>query len=94
MKHKTIACIDQSVNGLFIYAVPTHFDNDDIEGFLTAEGRHLSNCSWGEFDGDIVDLREYEDPEIERGYAWDSDPNNLGGTGHGDESYSDADPGL
>lgn len=22
------------------------------------------------------------------------DPNNLGGTGHGDESYSDADPGL
>lgn len=53
---KKIAVIDQSVNGLFIYTVPEDFDNEQIEDFLDIQGRHLSNCSWGEFDGEIVDL--------------------------------------
>lgn len=54
---KAIAVIDHSVNSLFIYDVPEEFDSEQIEEFLE-ENHHLSNCSWGEFDGIINDLRE------------------------------------
>ena len=55
---KAIAVIDLSCRGLFIYDVPKDFDIEQIEEFLHEKGGHLSNCSWGEFDGEIVDLRE------------------------------------
>jgi len=53
---KKIAVIDHSVNGLFIYSVDENFNEEKIEEFLTEQGRHISNCSWGEFDGEIIDL--------------------------------------
>tara|TARA_R110000787_G_scaffold71266_6_gene158708 strand:- start:85 stop:270 length:186 start_codon:yes stop_codon:yes gene_type:complete len=54
-----IAVIDLSTNGLFLYSVPKEFGAEAVEEFIIGQGHHLSNCSWGEFDGDIVDLREY-----------------------------------
>lgn len=52
-----IAVIDLSISGLFIYDVPEDFDSEQIEDFINSQGHHLSNCSWGCFDGDITDLR-------------------------------------
>lgn len=57
---RDIAVIDQSVSVLFLYILPFHIDENDteaIEEFITAQGRHLSNCSWGMFDEEITDLR-------------------------------------
>lgn len=54
-----IAVIDLAISKLFIYDVPKHFDSEQIENFLLEQNiHHLSNCSWGVFDGDIEDLRE------------------------------------
>lgn len=53
-----IAVIDSSTTGLFLYSVPKEFDSEEIEIFINNKGHHLSNCSWGEFDGEIVDLRD------------------------------------
>lgn len=52
-----IAVIDQSINGLFLYDIDSDWNDEEIENFITSQGRHLSNCSWGIFDGKIVDLR-------------------------------------
>ena len=52
-----IAVIDLSIKGLFIYDIDSNWDDETIEEFLIEQGRHLSNCSWGVFDGEIVDLR-------------------------------------
>ena len=52
-----LAVIDQSVNALFIYDIDSDWNNDETEAFLVSQGRHLSNCSWGVFDGEITDLR-------------------------------------
>jgi hypothetical protein len=52
-----VACIDQSVNGLFLYDVDCDWSAERIEEFLIEQGRHISNCSWGIFDGEITDLR-------------------------------------
>lgn len=54
---KAIAVIDLSVLGLFIYDIPKDFNNEQIETFLDERGHHGNNCSWGEFDGKITDLR-------------------------------------
>lgn len=54
---KSIAVIDLSIPALFLYDVPEDYDNEQIEEFLYKQGRHLSNCSWGEFKGNIIDLR-------------------------------------
>lgn len=54
---QAIAVLDHSINALFIYDVPKEFDVEQMEEFLHEQGRHLSNCSWGEFDGTITDLR-------------------------------------
>jgi len=53
----TIAVIDQSINALFIYDIDSDWNNEETEEFLISQGRHLSNCSWGLFDGEITDLR-------------------------------------
>ena len=53
----TIAVIDSAVNGLFLYDMPDSFDNEQIEEFLTKHGRRIKNCSWGQIDGKIIDLR-------------------------------------
>jgi len=55
---EAIAVIDLSTCGLFIYNVPKEYDSEATEEFITSQGHHLINCSWGAFDGDIVDLRE------------------------------------
>lgn len=53
---RKIAVIDSSVNGLFIYDIPKDFNTESIEEFMHQQGRHLSNCNWGEFDGEIIEL--------------------------------------
>jgi len=52
-----IAVIDLSTVTLDIYDVPESFTSEEIEDFLEATGHHLSNCSWGAFDGTINDNR-------------------------------------
>lgn len=54
---KAIAVIDLSTSSLCIYDVPEDYDSEQIEEFIYEEGHHLSNCSWGEFDGEINDYR-------------------------------------
>jgi hypothetical protein len=49
-----IAVIDSSTLGLFIYDVDKNFDSEQIEEFINKQGHHLSNCSWGEFEGEII----------------------------------------
>jgi len=53
----SIAVIDSSTVSLDIYDVPEDFNNEQIETFLEATGYHLSNCSWGVFEGEINDHR-------------------------------------
>ena len=55
-----IAVIDQSMNALFIYQVPEHYTSFEIENYVESQGRQLSLCTWGVFDGEIVDLRDEE----------------------------------
>lgn len=55
---QALAVIDQSVNGLFIYDIEPGLCNEEIEEVIASNGHHLSNCSWGEFDGKIEDQRE------------------------------------
>jgi len=43
---------------LHIYDVPDEYDSEQIEEFIVSEGHHLSECSWGEFDGIVNDFRE------------------------------------
>lgn len=52
-----IAVIDQSMNALFIYEIDSDWNSEQVEKFITSQGRHLSNCSWGIFDGEIIDDR-------------------------------------
>ena len=54
---KSIAVIDQSMNAVFLYSVPDTHHTDEIEEFIEKQGRDLSFCTWGEFDGYLVDLR-------------------------------------
>lgn len=58
MNKEWIAVIDQSVSGLFLYTVEEHWDSVETEEFIHSQGHHISNCSWGVFDGQIVDLRD------------------------------------
>ena len=60
----SIAVIDLSTASLDIYDVPCAFDSEQIEEFLREKGFHLSNCSWGEFQGEINDHRKEEHDEI------------------------------
>ena len=55
-----IAVIDQSINGLFLYQVPEHYTSEEINNYIESQGRQLSLCTWGVFDGEIVDLRDEE----------------------------------
>ncbi len=55
-----IAVIDQSINGLFLYKVPEHYDSSQINEYIESQGRQLSLCTWGVFDGEIIDLRDEE----------------------------------
>jgi hypothetical protein len=52
-----IAIIDMSTSTLTILDVPAKWDCEETEEFLDENGYHLSNCSWGEFDGEIHDDR-------------------------------------
>lgn len=54
----TIAVIDQSINGLFLYEVDEGMDSEQIEDYLHSEGRKISNCCWGQIDGTVEDLRD------------------------------------
>lgn len=45
-------------------------------------------------DDDWDESEHDEDEEDEEDDDWDNQDEDLGGTGHGDISYSDADPGL
>jgi len=54
---KAIAVIDLSTLALCIYDVNDDMDSEEIEEFIHGQGHHLSNCSWGEFDGEINDYR-------------------------------------
>ncbi len=55
-----IAVIDQSINGLFLYDVPEDYTSEEINNYIESQGRQLSLCTWGVFDGEIVDLRDEE----------------------------------
>ena len=57
MKQTAIAIIDLSTSTLTIIDVPDHWDSERTEEHLTDQGFSLTNCSWGEFDGDIHDQR-------------------------------------
>ena len=52
-----IAVIDLSTSSLCIYDVNEDMNLDEIEEFIHKQGHHLSNCSWGAFDGEIQDFR-------------------------------------
>ena len=52
-----IAVIDMSTLTLHIHNTPERWDSEETEEFLRESGYHLSNCSWGEFDGEIHDER-------------------------------------
>lgn len=53
-----VAIIDMSNSSLTIIDVPTCMDSEETELYLDAQGFHLSNCSWGVFDGVIHDERD------------------------------------
>lgn len=53
-----IAVIDSSTLGLFLYHVDSDWTDEQVEDFIHSQGHHLSNCSWGVFDGEVTDLRE------------------------------------
>lgn len=55
--YNQIAVIDLSYPSLFLYTINKNWDNDKIEKFIYLQGHKLSNCSWGVFDGEILDLR-------------------------------------
>jgi len=57
-KKISIAVIDLSIPSLDIYKLPDDFTSEETETFLEATGHHLSNCSWGEFQGEINDHRK------------------------------------
>jgi hypothetical protein len=52
-----VAIIDMSTSTLHIMSVPTLFDSQETEEFLEENGFKMTNCSWGEFDGEINDER-------------------------------------
>jgi hypothetical protein len=54
---KDIVVIDQSTKDVFLYSVPDTHHTDEIEEFIEKQGRNLSFCIWGEFDGGLFDLR-------------------------------------
>ena len=54
---QAIAVIDLSNASLSIHDVDDDLDCEGIEEALRALNYHLSNCSWGAFDGTINDLR-------------------------------------
>ena len=58
MEKVSIAVLDLSIPSLDIYDVPEEFDSEQTEAFLEATGHHMSNCSWGVFEGEINDNRE------------------------------------
>ena len=49
-----VAIIDLSTSTLH---VPDRLDHQETEEFLEKNGFKMSNCSWGEFDGEIDDQR-------------------------------------
>lgn len=53
----TVAVIDHSMNALFIYEVDSVWPPEEVNAYLASQGRNISNCSWGPFDGEIIDLR-------------------------------------
>jgi hypothetical protein len=56
-QQEAIAIIDMSTSTLHIHNVPKKWDGQQTEEWLTEQGYHLSNCSWGAFDGKINDER-------------------------------------
>jgi len=54
---QAIAIIDLSTSTLHILNVPDEWDAEKTEDWLGEQGYHLSNCSWGAFDGVINDGR-------------------------------------
>tara|TARA_R110000772_G_scaffold17332_9_gene48392 strand:+ start:638 stop:844 length:207 start_codon:yes stop_codon:yes gene_type:complete len=54
---ESIAVIDMSTSTLDILSVPTGWGFEETEEFLMEQGYHLSNCSWGAFNGEINDKR-------------------------------------
>lgn len=56
-EQQAIAVIDLSFSTLTILNVPDNLDGEQIEEVLREKGFHLSNCSWGAFDGEIRDER-------------------------------------
>lgn len=64
-----VALIDLSVCGLYIYDVPKELDHEETEEWLGCQGHHMSDCSWGVFDGDITDLRGDNGTEVEEDLA-------------------------
>lgn len=58
---QAIAVIDLSIATLTILNVPDSWVAWEIEEELRNKGFHLSNCSWGAFDGHINDERENPD---------------------------------
>ena len=49
-----IAVIDQSVSTLTICKIPKDLQHEDVEWLLESKGFKMTNCSWGEFQGDII----------------------------------------
>ena len=56
-KQVAVAIIDLSTSTLHIMDVPDKLDGQETEEFLEENGFKMSNCSWGEFDGEIDDQR-------------------------------------
>lgn len=48
-----VAVIDLSVPSLTICDIPEGLDHEAIEWLLETKGFKMSECSWGEFEGDI-----------------------------------------
>lgn len=59
MKKQAIAVIDLSNSTLSVHDVDSSLDSEGIEDALRELGYHLSNCSWGAFDGVVLDYREH-----------------------------------
>lgn len=58
MEKQAIAIIDLSNTSLTIIDVDDKLNSEEIEEILIEKGFHLSNCSWGAFDGIINDERD------------------------------------
>ena len=54
---QAIAVIDLSNANLSIHNVPISWDSEQIKDHLNDLNYHLSDCSWGAFDGEINDER-------------------------------------